>query len=514
MTRTVQLCFAAAFLAASPCEAAPLIDERVKELLAELTASARTVPFVVEYDLCPSKVLTQEHRLHVSVPLQLSYQVSAAQISVTSTSSAIQLGLPALHPEVAARPAAFQQDPSDALTLNAAEASALVAQLDVHTTALGTYFTANGGDQAVAAAAANELAAALTQRIRTLNDTRTIAADLTAPARAQIPMPDVQLCNGAVLTPKFPGKFAQEQFLARGAVLIPNAAGSDAGKLREYLKNAAGKAIAYRELSGTTSAPIGNYKALQLPTGATAPIGASGEKVINGTFVAPGDMPWSAAFMTTAQDGKREAFCGGSLIAEKWVLTAAHCAIPDGTEVIIGRNDLSASDGIKRRVKTQWRHIDFGRAALYDSDIALVELSASVTAPPATLGSAAPAVSSRLIVAGWGATEEGGRSIQLLSFVDLNIDPQDTCVRRYKFSNAPVTENMFCASKSKPRPQDACQGDSGGGSFSKPIGAGYELVGIVSFGKGCATPGFPGVYTKLAPFRPWLAEVQQATGVQ
>jgi trypsin len=513
MTRAIPLCLSAALLAAASCGAAPLTDERVKELLAELTPSARTVPFAIDYDLCPNKVLTQEHRLHVSVPLQLSYQVSALQIAVTSTSSEIRLGLPALHPEVATRPAAFQQDPSDTRTLNAAEAGALVAQLDVHSTALGTYFTANGGDPVVAAAAANELAAALTQRIRTLNDTRTVEANLAAPARAEMAAPDVQLCNGAMLTPRFPGEFAQEQFLARGAVPIGNA-GPDASKLRQYLKNAAGKVIAYRELSATTSAPIGKYKVLQLPTGATAPIGASGEKVINGTFVAPGAMPWSAAFMRTATDGKREAFCGGSLITEKWVLTAAHCAIPDDTEVIIGRNDLSASDGTKRQVKTIWRHIDFGRAALYDSDIALVELSESVTATRATLGSAAPAQSSRLIVAGWGATEESGRSIQLLSFVDLNIDPQDTCVRRYKLGNAPVTDNMFCASKSKPRPQDACQGDSGGGSFSKPIGAGYELVGIVSFGKGCATPGFPGVYTKLAPFRPWLAEVQQATGVQ
>lgn len=511
MTRALSSCSALILLAASPCMAAPLTHEQIQQTLVELTSSPRPLAVTMEYDACPSKLLTRKHRVHATVPLQLGYRVE--QIEVTSTGSTIRLALTAVQPDVAARPAAYQQDFSGDLMLNAAEARALAELLDAHAAALGTYLTAEGGAALITAAAAKELAAALTQRMHAMGDARMVDAQVLAPPRAQMPTPDVQLCSDSVLTTKLEEKFPQEIFSARGAVPIANTS-ADTAKLREYLKNKDGKVIAYREASGDTSAPIGAIKALQLPTGTTMATGTGNEKIVNGKPVLDGDMPWSAAFMRTAPDGRREAFCGGSLITRQWVLTAAHCLIPDGADVIIGRTDLTKDGGFKRKVKHTWRHIDFGRAAIYDSDIALVELSQDVVTTYATLGAGAPVENSPVIVAGWGATEDGGRSVQTLSAVELNVTPQDTCVVKYELSNAPVTNNMFCASKTMPLPQDACQGDSGGGTFQQTRDERRELIGIVSFGKGCATPGYPGVYTKLAPFRPWLAEVQQATGVQ
>jgi secreted trypsin-like serine protease len=127
------------------------------------------------------------------------------------------------------------------------------------------------------------------------------------------------------------------------------------------------------------------------------------------------------------------------------------------------------------------------------------------------LAAAAPPENSAVTVAGWGATEEGGKTVQQLAFVELDVEPQVACMYTYSRTATPVTQKMFCASKVRER-KDACQGDSGGGSFRTAAHDTLELVGIVSFGKGCATPGYPGVYTRLADFRQWLTEVQQAAG--
>jgi hypothetical protein len=398
--------------------------------------------------------------------------------------------------------------------LNGADADALVALLGKQSITLTNYYVAGGGDPAVTAAAANMMAAALAKRLRALNDSRVVEARATVVPRSPPSIPDVQLCAGSSPKPEFPTAFASQAYLARGAVPVEDAPEAEVGKVREYLKNAGGIVIAYRKIDATMGAPVGNFTLLEAPPANTGPRSVEGEKVVNGTFVKEGAMPWAAAFMRVADDGRLEAFCGGTLISSNWVLTAAHCEIEDNSEVIIGRTNLAATNGQVRKVKRSWRHVAFRRAARFDSDIALVQLSSAVGLQAAKLADGAPAQNAVVIVAGWGVTEEGGRTTQLLGSVDLNVEPQDTCEFQYANTIATVTDNMFCASKFLPAPKDACQGDSGGGAFIAPGTRPFAQVGIVSYGKGCATPGFPGVYTKLAPFRQWMDEVRQATGVQ
>jgi secreted trypsin-like serine protease len=101
----------------------------------------------------------------------------------------------------------------------------------------------------------------------------------------------------------------------------------------------------------------------------------------------------------------------------------------------------------------------------------------------------------------------GGATVERLNVVTLDVVADATCKLAYRNEPTKITPNMYCANRPD---RDACQGDSGGGSFVQPTPGQYRLAGIVSFGKGCALPAFPGVYTRLAVFQQWIDDVRQA----
>ena len=103
-----------------------------------------------------------------------------------------------------------------------------------------------------------------------------------------------------------------------------------------------------------------------------------------------------------------------------------------------------------------------------------------------------PAAGSSVTVAGWGATSEGGASSSTLRYVDVPVVSRATCQAQYGTSS--ITNNMICAAETAGG-QDSCQGDSGGPLV--PTGS-KTLVGVVSFGNGCARRGYAGVYTRVS----------------
>ena len=103
-----------------------------------------------------------------------------------------------------------------------------------------------------------------------------------------------------------------------------------------------------------------------------------------------------------------------------------------------------------------------------------------------------PAAGSSSTVAGWGATSEGGASSSTLRYVDVPIVSRATCQSQYGTSS--ITTNMVCAAETAGG-QDSCQGDSGGPLV--PTGS-KTLIGVVSFGNGCARRGYAGVYTRVS----------------
>lgn len=230
----------------------------------------------------------------------------------------------------------------------------------------------------------------------------------------------------------------------------------------------------------------------------------AGTDVVGGRPARPGEYPWQAALRT---EGGRT-FCGGVVLAPTWVLTAAHCTETETVDVVAGANNLALSneEGRQvRRVKAVHTHPDYGRPA-GGHDMALVEL-----AQPFTLGDyvqpirLAPngwlSVGAVAVATGWGATAEGGPMTNVLQTVDLPLVGDAAC----RAAQGNIPSDQFCAG---PRQggQDTCAGDSGG-PLALRRGNAWRLAGIVSWGFGCARPGYYGVYTRALDYRQWMQSV-------
>ncbi|EAT34029.1 AAEL013712-PA [Aedes aegypti] len=199
-------------------------------------------------------------------------------------------------------------------------------------------------------------------------------------------------------------------------------------------------------------------------------------------------------------------FCGGSLLSERWVMTAGHCAASGQTnlQVRIGSSQ-HASGGQLIKVKKVNRHPKYDEVTT-DYDFALLELEETVTfsdscAPVKLPQKDAPVNEGTCLqVSGWGNTQNPSESSEVLRAAYVPAVSQKECHKAY-LSFGGVTDRMVCAGF-KEGGKDSCQGDSGG-----PLVHDNTLVGVVSWGYGCAQAGYPGVYARVASVRDWVKEV-------
>lgn len=234
-------------------------------------------------------------------------------------------------------------------------------------------------------------------------------------------------------------------------------------------------------------------------------------KIVNGVPADEDDFPWAASIAFRTTGGSFFSFCGGSLIAPEWVVTAAHCKVEKSDKVILGRLDLRTSAGKVHNIAESITHPDYDPST-NNNDIALVRLTQASDHDPIPLigptGAAAPPEAD-FTVAGWGLLEEGGEASPVLMKVTVPILTNPACAADYANAGVGISLNMLCAGQDG---KDSCQGDSGGpGMVDDPTLGDFRLAGVVSFGIGCAREGFPGVYTRVSRYLTWIKD---NTGVE
>jgi trypsin len=226
--------------------------------------------------------------------------------------------------------------------------------------------------------------------------------------------------------------------------------------------------------------------------------------IVGGTDAVVGEFP----FIVSLQQNGFGHFCGGSLIGKHWVLTAAHCVSDPIDKVVIGirdQNDTSNTESLS--VKQVIRHPQYNETTT-DYDFALLELSADSSYTPISLNTTeidipltgAPVLAT---VAGWGTTAENGYSLPaILQKVDVPLVSNDVCNADYK---GVITDRMICAGLTEGG-KDSCQGDSGGPLMAESADHQRRLIGVVSWGEGCARAGLPGIYSKVNAAAAWIAQ--------
>ena len=231
------------------------------------------------------------------------------------------------------------------------------------------------------------------------------------------------------------------------------------------------------------------------------------ESILGGTQAESGEFPF---MVQVRPDGD---LCAGSLISDRWIITAAHCmegiSAASNISVQAGSNFLSSGGEVIEALRFIV-HPEFD-ALTFDYDIALIELVSPVTADKTgTIDwlsgneSALLPEGASVVVTGWGSTSFGGSTSEDLLKVMVTLQYPNSCVDSSLYTDSEITNNMLCAGVPEGG-QDACQGDSGGPLIVYDNGQAW-LAGIVSWGQGCGLADYPGVYTRVAKFDRWIRE--------
>ncbi|XP_066999473.1 trypsin-7 isoform X2 [Anabrus simplex] len=227
-------------------------------------------------------------------------------------------------------------------------------------------------------------------------------------------------------------------------------------------------------------------------------------RIVGGELADIKDIPYQVSLQFNGQHG-----CGASIISNEWAITAAHCVkgvAVDNMQVRAG-SSFHASGGSLHQVSEMHYHSNYGKPYRMDYDIAVIKVSPaftfSDTVKAVSLQDNSVSAGTEAVVSGWGYTQENeGVNSPQLRKVSVPVIDRTYCDSEYYPDD--ISPRMICAGY-EAGGKDACQNDSGG-----PLVANGNLVGVVSWGLGCAEADRPGVYTDVSVLRDWI---KSTTGV-
>jgi secreted trypsin-like serine protease len=257
-------------------------------------------------------------------------------------------------------------------------------------------------------------------------------------------------------------------------------------------------------------------------------------RIIGGRKAGANEFPFAAALLHAGGTNVYEdQFCGATLLSPSWVLTAAHCVVdhmglqpntypgpmgldyigPENVQVLTGTSSLSPGGGGQRLdVAAIYPHPS-STGPYNDFDFALLRLARPSSSPGIEpIGSNEPNLDKTgtdATVVGWGSVGSDAFPFDL-NAVDVPVLDPSTCAGIYYDGRVSAggeptefrSESMLCAGKLAGG-TDSCQGDSGGPLVTRAGGV-HRLIGVVSWGDGCAKPNLPGVYSRVSAARGWI----------
>jgi len=240
-------------------------------------------------------------------------------------------------------------------------------------------------------------------------------------------------------------------------------------------------------------------------------------RIVGGEETEINELPWQVGLVSAGFGSS--VWCGATLISDQWVMTAAHCtdgANAEDIEVLVGEHHYeidTETTSLRMAIAEIVQHEDYNSQTT-NVDFSLLKLAEPIdfSAYPNIRPACLPENDDNdyagypAIVSGWGTTESGGEVSPFLQFVDVNVLSNTECTGpSYGYGSDQITDQMLCANV-EGGGKDSCQGDSGGPLVS-PNPDLYELIGVVSWGVGCAWPSYPGVYARMSKQLAWVAEI-------